>query len=210
MAEHRPRADRYSRLVGVLKLALPAIALLLLALLFLTGREDTLEGGLFFADRDMSAMRDGLRLTNPQLSGATRAGDRYSFTAVQVRPDGIGLTRFVAEALSGTIERAGGVTISLAAPGAIFDQTGQTLSMQGGVEFRTSDGYRGGADRIEATLADGILVAREVRLEGPVGRMMAGELRLEPPGVGGDRVMRFRRGVRLRYVPGVAGGGGSE
>ncbi len=205
MRRHSP--GPYSRFVAILKVALPAAAVVMLALVFLLERDDELEGGLFFTGTDLAALGDGVRLTNPQLSGSTRAGDRYAFTADSVLPADDTMQQFTATALSGTIEEVGGRTIRLAAEAAVFDRQSQTLTLETGVKLLTSDGYTASADRIDAQLGSATIVASgAVEADGPAGRIRADTLTIAPDGdapeaVGGNRRISFAGGVSVTYLP---------
>src|SRR4051812_14122297 len=98
----------HSRIVAVLKVGLPLIALGLLAALFLVQTDDRLAGDLVFSRGDIEALGSGLRLTNPVFTGTTRSGDRFRFTAEEVVPDAAPPKRAAITRLGGTLELAGG------------------------------------------------------------------------------------------------------
>ena len=90
----------YSRVVAVLKVGLPLIALALLAGLFLAPREE--ERGVVFSPGDVEAFGEGLRISNPTFTGTTRGDDRFRFTAELVVPDAAPPERAAIERPAGT------------------------------------------------------------------------------------------------------------
>ena len=71
----------YSRVVAVLKVGLPLVAVGLLASLFLVQTDDRLGGNVVFSPGDVEALGSGLSINNPTFTGTTRGEDRFRFTA---------------------------------------------------------------------------------------------------------------------------------
>ncbi len=191
----------HSRLVAVLKVGLPLVALLLLASLFLIPPDDRLEGELVFSRGDIAALGSGLRITRPTFSGMTRDEDPFRFTADLVVPDAAPPTRAAVTGLSGTMEFEGGPGVSLASQTAELDLEASRIALEGAVRLETTDGYRMTAPAMDVDLGAGVLEAvGPVETEGPMGRIEAGLLRIAP-GPEGPRVISFGDGVRLVYRP---------
>jgi lipopolysaccharide export system protein LptC len=197
----------HSRLVGVLKIGLPLLALALLASLFVFPREERRRGGIVFSESDLEAFGAGLRINRPVLTGATRDDDPFRFTAVSIVPDAAPPTRAEADALAGWIEFVGGQRLDVEAPLAAFDFETQIMQASGRVTVRSSDGQRITADRVVLDLVAGILEAEgAVDGAGPMGTINAETLLIVPAEArGGHRIFSFGGGVRLFY-----GGGGSD
>jgi lipopolysaccharide export system protein LptC len=195
--------DPYSRLVAILKIGLPLLALVLLASMFLVTAEDDFEGGIAFTEADLDQLGQGLQITEPVLTGMTRAEDPFRFTAAVVRPDAAPPTRAEIERLQGRIDFLGGPSVEVAAPEAVLDLETERMVASGRVTVETDDGYTLTADRMEIDLVDGTLLAEgEVDGVGPMGTIASETLRVVPA-EGGDehRVFSFGNGVRLVYNP---------
>lgn len=195
--------DFYSRLVGVLKVGLPLMALVLLASMFLVQTEDEFEGGIAFTEGDLSRLGEGLQITAPVLTGATRDGDPFRFTAAVVVPDAVPPTRAAISGLEGAVEFAGGPRVAIAAPEGAIDLGTEVMTLEGRVRVASEDGYAVVADRMEVDLLGGVLVAEgDVVGDGPMGRITAETLRVVPAEAeaGGERrVFSFGGGVGLVY-----------
>ena len=204
--EHVP--DLRSRVVAILKVGLPLVALALLSALFLLQTDDGFQGaGITFTKGDMEALGEGLSLDNPILTGTSASDDRFRFTADRVIPDAAPPTRAEMTRLGGEIELARGATITLEAPSGTFDIESQRIALAGPVVIDTSDGYHMNAGTMDLDLARGVLEAgQSVKSEGPLGTITAGTLRIEPsdPDGADTRLVSFGSGVRLIYLPPAA------
>jgi lipopolysaccharide export system protein LptC len=191
----------HSRVVSVLKIGLPLLAVALLASLFIFPREDRRTGGIVFTEADLEAFGQGLRISEPVLTGATRDDDPFRFTARTVTPDAAPPTRAEADRLEGWIDFAGGQRLDFAAPVAEFDFEAQILEATGRVTVLSSDGYRITADRVVLDLVAGILDAvGEVDGAGPMGTIRSETMSIVPgEGRDGMRVFTFEDGVKLVY-----------
>lgn len=196
----------YSRLVAILKVVLPLIALGMLSALFLIQTEDELGGEVVFSEGDIAALGSGLRVTNATFSGTTRDDDRFRFEAELVEPDAAPPTRAEITGLSGRIDFTDGRSMTLASEAASLDLAASRLDLVGAARVTTSEGYVLRAERIGVDLASGKLEAGEdVVTEGPPGTITSGTLEIGPPETAGeDRRIRFGNGVRLVYDPPAA------
>jgi lipopolysaccharide export system protein LptC len=196
--------DFYSRLVGVLKIGLPLLALVLLASLFILPGEERTGGGIIFSEGDLESLGEGLRITEPVLTGATRDDDPFRFTAKVVVPDAAPPTRAAIEDLAGGITFAGGQRFEVEAPVAEVDLRAQVMEAGGRVTVTSSDGYRISADEVMVDLVAGTLEAEgDIDGAGPMGTIAAERMTIVPAeGGGGRRVFSFGNGVTLRYEGG--------
>jgi lipopolysaccharide export system protein LptC len=194
--------ELYSRIVAVLKLALPLVALGLLASIFLVQTDDTI-GGVLFSPGDVEALGDGLRISNPVFTGTTRGEDRFRFTAALVEPDAAPPERAAITDLAGTLELRDGPTVRLSAATGDLDVPSQRLDMSGKVVIETSDGYKIDAERATLDLRAGAFVAGDrVLSTGPLGRITSGSLHVAPAAESGEaRRFSFGNGVKLIYDP---------
>ncbi len=192
-----------SKVVAVLKVGLPLVAVAMLAALFLISETDRPGGALVFSAGDMAALGEGMRVTQPVFSGVTGEADRFRFTAEVVAPDAAPPTRADVTALEGQIDFEGGPRVDLSAARAALDLESQRMTLEGPARVETADGYAFAAGRVELDLRAGALeAAGAVAGDGPMGRIEAGRLSVSPPeGDGEGRRFLFRDSVRLVYDP---------
>lgn len=208
MSHHEHVPDFRSRIVTILKVGLPLVALGMLSALFLIQTDDSLPGGgISFTEGDMAALGEGLSITNPVLTGTSEGDDRFRFTADRVVPDAAPPTRADMTNVAGRVDLERGASIDLTAPTASLDLNAQRIAIAGPVHITTSDGYDMRAAGMDVDLAKGVLEARDsVESEGPLGSITSGSLRIEPNGPSGQgaRLFSFGNGVRVIYVPTAA------
>lgn len=192
----------HSRIVGVLKVGLPLVALGMLASIFLV-QTDRLGGNLIFSQGDIEALGQGLRITNPTFTGTTRGQDQFRFTAALVEPDAAPPERARITALAGEVALHNGPTVELEADTGDLHVPTERLDVAGNVRIRTSEGYRMAAEQATLDLKAGSLIAgNAVETTGPLGRIDSGSLTIEPAAASGEaRRFSFGNGVRLVYDP---------
>lgn len=193
----------YSRVVAILKVGLPLVALGMLASLFLVQTDDRIGGDIVFSPGDVEALGEGLRISNPTFTGTTRGRDEFRFTASLVVPDAAPPTRAEITTLAGEVALNDGPVIALESETGDLDIPTQRLDMIGDVRIDTSDGYAIRAERATLDLRAGSLVASQnVWSTGPLGRIESGSLRVAAAAETGDaRHFSFGDGVRLIYEP---------
>jgi lipopolysaccharide export system protein LptC len=194
----------HSRVVAILKVALPLVALALLLGLFVGGPEERAGGdGLVFAPGDVEALGSGLVVRNPTFTGTTRGGDRFGFTAATVEPDAAPPQRVAIARLAGDVDLANGPIVTVNAATGDLDVPTQRLDLTGDVDLATSDGYRVRAEKVTLDLRAGSMIAGdEVETTGPLGRIDSGGLLVAPAAESGEaRRFSFGNGVRLIYDP---------
>jgi lipopolysaccharide export system protein LptC len=196
-------ADRHSRLVGWLKVALPLAALAILSSLFLLADRIDPDAALPYAEVDVETLAREPRMTAPSYAGTTEDGASLTLSAEEARP-----------ATTDAPARAEGVRLDLATPDggttqlraatARLDQASGQVVLSGGVTVETSTGYRLQTDEVVGNLDRSRLVSRgAVTAEGPAGELQAGGMELgQDNRTPGAYVLVFNRGVRLVYRPG--------
>jgi lipopolysaccharide export system protein LptC len=197
----------HSRVVAVLKVGLPLIAVAMLAGLFLISEDGRGGGELVFSPADLAALGEGMRVTRPVFSGVSATEDRFRFTAEEVTPDAAPPTRADFTAPAGRIDFADGRGVDLSARTGALDLESQLLTLEGGLNVRSTDGYDFAADRVEVDLAaGGLSAAGSVAGEGPMGRIDAARMTVSTPEAGnGARTFLFEEDVRLVYAPPAEG-----
>ncbi|MEM1314739.1 MAG: LPS export ABC transporter periplasmic protein LptC [Pseudomonadota bacterium] len=205
----------YTRVVRLLKIGLPLVALALMSALFLIPRETRFEGGLVYTSADLLALGEGLAVTSPSIAGATEAGEPFVVEAERAVPDGPDPTRVDLEIVLGAYQQAEGREITVAARTGVLRPKDQTLSLEGDVRLDTSDGYAVRMDVVEADLRAGSIVSSgPVSARGPAGSIEAGSFRarrIDAPDADAAAVelgdaspgdyLWFEDGVTVRWVP---------
>lgn len=197
------RADRHTRLVGWLKVALPLMALAILSTLFLVARRIDPEDALPYAEVDVEDLAREPRMTAPTYAGTTEDGAALTLSAEEARP-----------AAEGSPARAAGLRLDLATPDggstevvaaeARMDDTARQVLLSGGVTVTTSTGYRLETAEVAAKLdRTGLESRAPVVATGPAGEIRADGMSLSQDiRTPGDYVLVFKGSVRLVYQPG--------
>ena len=141
-------------------------------------------------------------ISNPTFTGTTSGGDRFRFTAELVVPDAAPPERAAITRPAGTLELAGGPSVTLEAADGDLHIPTQRLDLSGAVRIATSDGYRIAADKATIDLRAGSFIAGDaVESTGPLGRI---DLRQPARGAGHGRgrsaavLFRKRRPAAIR------------
>lgn len=193
----------HSRIVAILKVGLPLIAVAMLAGLFLNGEDRGTGGELVFSPADLALLGEGMRVAGPVFSGVTEGLDRFRFTAVAVTPDAAPPTRAGIETLAGRIDFASGQQVDIEAATGDVDLETRVMRLGGGVRVTSAEGYVFTADTADLDFRAGGLAARgSVEGTGPMGRIDAGRLSVSPPrGEAKARTFLFQDNVRVVYDP---------
>jgi lipopolysaccharide export system protein LptC len=194
----------HSRLVTVLKVGLPLIALGLMSTLFVYTTRDGFDGEPVFSGADLESFSEGLQVSNPTLTGRTRNNEPFRFVAESAVPDGAPPTHVTIRGLEGDLTFKSGQSVEVAARSADLDLVADTFELQHQVSVASSDGYRISAERMRLELRPGTINAEgAVHAVGPMGAIWSETLEIVPSATDPDRrVISFGRGVRLLYLPG--------
>lgn len=193
--------DRYSQFVALLKVLLPLTALALLSTLFLLSRTIEPVSTIPFAETEINDRVRDQQITTPFFSGTTDTGDLVTLTAETLRQTSGTASR--AEEMSAQIDLASGTRVVLLADSGSFDMGASQSQLAGNVIVTTSTGYRVLTDALAAEL-DRLRVESPgpVTATGPLGRLDAGQMRMEKQGPENSTHLIFTNGVKLLYDPG--------
>ncbi len=194
------RDNLHSRLVAILKVTLPLVALAILSTLFLFSRTIDPEDAIPYADVDIADRLREPRMTGAGYSGVTVDGSALTLTAAEAAPDASGGT---ARELHGRLETPDGARTDIAAFTARLDSAAKLMHLTGGVEITSSTGWLLGADGFDIALDRTSLQSTgPVAGSGPGGQISANSLRIERQGAAGSPyLLVFNGGVRLLYQP---------
>lgn len=197
------RADRHTRLVGWLKVALPLAALAILSTLFLLSDRINPEDALPYAEVDVHDRAREPRMTLPTYAGTTSDGAAVTLSADEARPK-TESTGAEASGLRLQLDTPDGGHAELLATGGLMDQAQHQILLSGGVTVTTSSGYVVTTEEVTAKLdRSGLESLTPVKATGPAGELNAGGMFLSQDNQTPDAyVLVFKGGVRLVYQPG--------
>lgn len=195
-------SDRYTRLVGLLKVLFPLIALALLSTLFLLSRSVDPETQIPFADTEIQERLRDQQITAPFFSGTTSSGDEIAFSAEKLTtPDG-GTGANMAQDVRAELTLSDGALITVDADETTYDVAADRVELVGQVVIETSTGYTLRTDRIVAQMS-----SLNVESPGPVtgtapeGTLDAGTMTLLRQEGQSAAHLIFTNGVRMVYTP---------
>lgn len=197
------RADRHTRLVGWLKVALPLTALAILSTLFLVARRIDPEAALPYAEVDVEGLAREPRMTAPTYAGLTSDGAAVTLSAETATP-AAGEAPAEAAGLKLELATPDGGRNELRAARAVMDNAGHEVVLSGGVVVSTSSGYRLETAEVAARLdRTGLESRTPVTATGPAGEIRADGMSLHQDNrTSGAYVLVFKGSVRLIYQPG--------
>ncbi|APE45183.1 hypothetical protein BOO69_18480 [Sulfitobacter alexandrii] len=199
------QADRHSRMVSLLKVLFPLLALALLSTLFLLSRAVDPDSAIPFADKEIQDRLRDQQVTGPFFSGTTAQGDLISFSAEKLTTpqNEVGANR--AEDVRIVMELIGGTNLTLQSDVAHFEMQKDLADLEGEVVIETSTDYRIRSDRLITQMTElDVQSPGPVRAQSPMGTLDAGSMTISSPQEGGAAQLNFTGGVKLVYDPKVS------
>lgn len=194
---------RHSRLVRVLKVTLPLVALTLLSMVFLLADPVDPARAIPLAGIDVEERARDPRVSGASFAGVTDGGSALRITAETARTDPGAVLRLEVEGLKLELEDPAGGRLSVRADHGAIDRGDDHFEMRGRIELIATPGYR-----LESELLTGALDRTWLHSPGritgqaPAGTIEAGALRVtQEPGARGSQRLVFSGGVRLLYQP---------
>ncbi|MBT9383904.1 hypothetical protein KM176_08550 [Pseudooceanicola sp. CBS1P-1] len=190
----------YSRVVSLLKVALPLAAVALLSTVFLVSRGQVSDPQIPYSQVDLKDIASREGITRPSFAGATQSGDMIAITADEATPDGS--RSFAASGLKAQLDLVGGSTVKMSAARGVIDQ-GQSLTrLEGGVAFSSSLGYTLTTEGLSTAMKSlDVESLGPVSGTAPAGTLTAGHMSLHKAKTGTDSYLLFTDGVELVYDP---------
>ncbi|MCV6592019.1 MAG: LPS export ABC transporter periplasmic protein LptC [Silicimonas sp.] len=194
-------ADRYSRLVLWLKVALPLAALGILSTLFFVAETLDPEAAIPYAQVDVARVLAEQGVTRPSFGTVTESGVAITLVADVVRPDGNRET-LSAEDMHATLDLPSGTLVVIDAAQGSVSSARQEAVLEGGARLESTTGYVVTTERLVTSMIDASVVAdTEVRATGPLGQIDAGAMELSRAKSAEAHLLVFKNGVRLLYQP---------
>lgn len=200
------RDNLHSRLVGILKITLPLLALAVLSTLFMFSRAINPDDAIPYADVDIAERLSQPRMTDAGYAGVTADGAAISLQISEARPAGSSGTAAggpSARGFLGLLETPDGARLEIAAGLARMQIANRQILLSGGVELKSSLGIVAQADGFAFELDQtNVQSTGRVSAEGPFGQVTADHLSLTAtPDVKNSYVLVFNGDVRLLYQP---------
>lgn len=186
------------RLVALLRWLLPALALALLALLFILPLSSDREFSFLLAKDKVAMSPDRLRIDNALYRGETADGEAFEIRAVDAVQRTSAVPVVELRKLSALLNTHDG-PVRVAAPTGAYDMDKDLLRVRGPVVVTSPTGYVVDNGDVRVSLIDQT-VASDGNIHGllPLGQFSADSLRAD---IGG-RVVNLNGHVRMRITPG--------
>ena len=195
-----PRRDMWhSRLVSVLKVLLPLIALVLLSTLFLVSRKINPEDAIPYATVDVEDRLRDPKMTDAGFAGMTADGSSLTIAAVEAKPTAEG---GALKLVQGLLQTPDGAKTELASAAVALDSAQKMIELSDGAELRAASGYVVQAQGFGVSTADTRVESRgAISAIGPGGQLSADHMLLSQQGADGPYLLVFNGKVRLLYQP---------
>jgi lipopolysaccharide export system protein LptC len=197
----RSHDNLHSRMVALLKVVLPLMALALLSTLFLFSRGVDPEDAIPYADVDVQDRMAEPRMVGAGFSGKTANGAALTLTAKEARPGEGDL--ITASDVAASVQFPNGGAIKLTAAFADLRSQAETANLSGGVVVTDETGYWVEAKALTLSTT-GILAQSDgpIVATGPLGRMSADEMTITSHiDSSKDVEMVFKGQVTVLYTP---------
>jgi lipopolysaccharide export system protein LptC len=198
--QRAPLRARSSRVIGLLRYLLPAIALCLIALVVLWPQLIGGAGGLIapiFANAEIDGA-DVMLMHSPRYVGRTRDAEPYELTAASAYVDPKKPSLIHLEQLAAELTPASKRDLRLVALTGLYNRAADKLDLDGDIALTTSDGYRFETQSARINLEAGRVVGRQpVEGWGPAGTLSADRFEIHDSG----QLLRFEGRVKVTLPP---------
>jgi lipopolysaccharide export system protein LptC len=196
----RRRSGRRSRLIDVLRVLLPLLAVVLVALVLAWPQIMRHSGvevpTVLLGDAEQA---DTLRMDRPRYVGQTRSERPYEVTARAASLDPLRANIVFLDQPAADIALADQGAVRLMAANGTYDRDTERLLLDGGIEVVTSSGYRFVTPSARIDLAKGQVRGwKPIEGVGPAGALSADRFEIQDTG----DLLRFDGRVRVTVPPG--------
>lgn len=201
-----PPRDRYSTAVRLLRIALPLVALALVASIFVLSNSSALRKGLPVSTPQMAELALGQKIINPRFSGVTEGGDAYLLVADTAVPDGPDPTFVDLERPHTTIDFDNENKYWSKSQTGTIDLTENVVTMTETVEMHLSNGWNAYSEHMILYYQSGNAHSPgPIYADGPFGTVEAQEMVLTQNLDDGPdrrkRLLQFKNKVKVIYLP---------
>ncbi|MEM7021877.1 MAG: LPS export ABC transporter periplasmic protein LptC [Pseudomonadota bacterium] len=200
LARNSSRRKRRGRLIGALRIVLPAVALALVGLVVAWPHIMPASVGVAvpsFTAGD-NGQTDMLRMDSPSYVGQTNEDRPYELRAHSASLDPLASHIVHLDRPAADIEFGEEGDVRLLADNGIYDRDTGKLLLDGGIEVTTSSGYRFATPSARVNLAEGrVRGAQAIEGTGPAGHLTADRFEIKDAG----EVLRFEGRVKVTVLP---------
>jgi lipopolysaccharide export system protein LptC len=173
---------RRSRLVGLMKVALPIVAMALAGLV-LAWPQFAKKAGFLINFADVEVSDGGLTMHKARFRGADRSGQPFFVTADSANQEIGGEKLVTLDQVAADMTRRDGNWLSLTADTGVFNQAAQRLVLQGNVNVFSDRGFEMHGDSADIDMKNGTIATDDkVWGQGPLGTLTAGNMRVYDKG----------------------------
>ncbi len=191
-------AGRYSRFVSLMKLILPTVAILLLALAFLLPGFEEEPSAISFDYKDVGVSDQKLTMSNPRFLSSDDGNQQYVVTAQSATQEDLKSKKITLVKLQADITLKNGQWLSLTAPDGTLDPNSGILDLQGGIEIFSDNGNQIHAQSARVNLKEKTIHSPDgLKGHGPMGEIEADSLVADQ--LNGN--MRFEGNVKMILYP---------
>ena len=188
------KAERHSRLVAILRKALPVFAVLVLASYFISTRLSVNVGDLTASIDGVEVADGNLRMTNPKLKGADKKNGQYVIGADYADQDMKSPNIIKLHAIKAELSAADGGWSRMNAVRGVYDSKIERLVMQEKITLATSTGVTGELKNASLDTKNQILRSHQpVSFVLPNGTITSRALTLQSA----DHTLTFRGKVKV-------------
>jgi lipopolysaccharide export system protein LptC len=189
-------ARRRTRLVGRLRIILPAVAILAIAG-FVVGRE-LMPRGAVFSMSGLNLDAKSLTIEKPRVSGFKGTSQSYDLSAARAVQDLSNPKMVRLEEIAGRFGVETDGSAAMTAATGIYDSDAETLVLKDGVSVKTTTGYE--LSLMEAALdfrQKTLISANPIVIKTGDGEIRANSVRVSDSG----KTIAFGNGVSVTYMP---------
>ena len=189
---------RHSDVIRRLRLVLPLVALVIVAIVLVYSSVTGERSGLTLSYDETESQADDLKMIRPKLTGVDGAQRPFTVTAEYAlqekgRPDRVRLVK-----IEGDVTMEGGSWLAIAAAEGQLDGKTQILELTGGIDAYSDLGYEMHTQTMTIDFGKGTITGNEpVRGQGPLGVIKADRFEVERA----LSQVRFLGNVETVYVP---------
>lgn len=190
-------AQRHSKVIKVLKVAVPLVAIVLVGA-FATASY-LLTPAKVSIDTDGTALVDGkLVMANPKLEGMTKEGQTYKLSAVRAIQDLSNQSVIELETINASLPLSEKQRVFVAAPKGVYDREANTLRLTEPFRLKTTDGMSAGLTSAFLDIGNEVMETPDpvdIRINGSI--VKANSLKIIEKG----KMFVFENNVRVTIEP---------
>ena len=178
------RPAGYSRYVSFMKFLLPAIALGLIALIFLWPQIKPTDNRFSISFKSVQSVNpEDPSMINARFVGTDKKNQPFSITADLAKNIIVGGPAVELEMPKADIGIKDGTWLVVTANNGLYDQQGKTLELLGAVNLFHDSGYEFNTEKANIDLSNGIATSKvKITGQGPFGNLIAEGFRIENKG----------------------------